>query len=74
MFPDSESRETEDTLTKQEKEKKETVHREAEVPFWTAIRSLVYQQILDSMSGYVPGILFSNELCFQRDSIFCSNM
>ena len=37
---DSESRETEDTLTKQEKEKKETVHREAEVPFWTAIRSL----------------------------------
>lgn len=37
---DSESQETEDTLTKQEKEKKETVHREAEVPFWTAIRSL----------------------------------
>ena len=24
------------------------------------------------MSGYVPGILFSNELCFQRDSIFCA--
>ena len=37
---DSESRETKDTLTEQEKEKEETVHQEAEVPFWTAIRSL----------------------------------
>lgn len=71
---DSESRETEDTLTKQEKEKKETVHREAGSAVLDSNQISVYQQILDSMSGYVPGILFSNELCFQRRQYILRNM
>lgn len=69
---DSESRETEDTLTKQEKEKKETVHREAEVPFWTAIRSLFTNKYWILCLVMCLGFYFLMSYASSADSIFCA--